>query len=92
MTRIQMQVMWACIESWRSSHISERSREICYEWVLPVYREKFNEPFHQTVLIELAKMGYLKAGDLASGRSRRYYTMPHVQKAEEAIQELLVTN
>jgi hypothetical protein len=56
----------------------------------PVYHKKFNEPFHQLVLIELAKLGYVKAGDLTRGRSRRYYTMPNVQKAEEAIQELLV--
>jgi len=84
MNPTQKRVLWACIESWRNSHMTETAREICYEWVLPTYQERFNDHFHQAVLKELAKMGYLKEGDRGE-RLRRYYTIPNVQRAEEAI-------
>ena len=88
LTVMQKQALWVCVECWRNSKMVPSSREICFHWIAPAYQMQFEEPLHQTVLNQLAQEGYLKTGDLNRGGGRRYYTIPNMDRCEEALRDL----
>ena len=46
---------------------------ICYSWVVKIYIKRFNESFHQSALIKLSKLSYLKKVDTSRSGGRIYY-------------------
>src|SRR5438270_13489612 len=74
------QVLWACCECWKCHTSAPQDREVCYSWLIDRYVQRFGRAFHQSVLSELADMGFLNRGDTVRGGARRYYTIPDPAK------------
>lgn len=71
-------VLWACNKYWQSD-IAPNDKAICYSWVVKDYRDRFGESFHQSALIKLAKLGFLKQLETSRSGSRRYYKIVNPQ-------------
>jgi hypothetical protein len=69
-----LRVLWAVYDHWRRSDLPPAERVVCYTWVVQAHESKFGEPFHQSKLHNLAKLGFLKQE--WSSNDRRYYSIP----------------
>ncbi len=65
-------VLRACNMYWYSMN-NNIDKTICYSWVVKIYIKRFNESFHQSALIKLSKLGYLKKVDTSRSGGRIYY-------------------
>jgi len=72
-------VLWACNKYWQSVDIAPNDKAICFSWVVEVYRDCFGESFHQSALIKLTKLGFLKQLETSRSGRRRYYRIVNPQ-------------
>lgn len=86
MTIMKKKVLASCLDCLKESALGE----ICHRWVEPRFRERFGGTFHQSILKELAALGYLNEGDLVRGKHRRYYTIPDPKKCEVLLRDLQI--
>jgi len=73
-------VLWAFHEHWKTLEASPTEREVCFEWIIGPFVERFKVPFEPARLKELAKMGLLARGDAARKRTRRFYCVPDPER------------
>ena len=66
-------VLWAVFDYWNAEPLPLEERSICYTWIVRRYQNKFDGPFHQSRLQELARLGLLEKDDAAHQGNRRYY-------------------
>lgn len=84
-------ILWACYEYWRQEKLPVRQRAICYNWVIDVYKDRFDQRFHQSKLTKLARLGFLKKDYPTRAGSRRYYKIPAADQIEVLLKEWRLT-
>ena len=60
---------------------------MCFSWVEGSYRQRFGRTFHQSMLANLAKLGFLVPDDTSRGGNRRYYRLSDPQMIRELVAE-----
>jgi hypothetical protein len=81
------QVLCAYYEYWHTIDLPEHEREVCYTWILPVYRRMFGGSFHQSKLQRLVDLAFLIPGYSARGGNRRYYRLADPQAVHDLLTE-----
>ena len=74
-------ILWACNEYY--SNITSDEKQICHNWINKTYKKRFGIEFHQSKLIILSKLGYLKSVDASRGGKRVYYKIVSPRKPND---------
>jgi hypothetical protein len=80
-------VLWACYKYWQGEPSLPHERVICYNWVLGLYEDRFDAKFHQSKLLLLTKLGFLKQDDTSRGGHRRYYKIIDPDRVDDLLRK-----